>query len=91
MLWVILGDLLGVCVLLPLLAKSLIGLEGSLHPINSTIDQIVDECRLIPPTLDRLPGLAETQMLTAAGSSGIVRYGEELVPLLRTGVNGSSQ
>lgn len=87
--WLIIGDLLGVFVLLPLLARSLVALEGSLHAINTTIDQIVVECRLLPPTLDRVPGLAETQMLTGAGSMGIVRYSEELVPLMRLGTDGS--
>ena len=88
MVWLIVGDLLGVLVLLPLLARALVALEGSLHAINHTIDQIVVECRLIPPTLDRVPGLAETQMLTGAGSSGIIRYSEELVPLMRAHANG---
>jgi hypothetical protein len=89
MAWLIAGDLLGVLVLLPLLARALIALEGSLQAINKTVDQIVVECRLIPATLDRVSGLAETQMLTGAGSSGIVRYCEELVPLMRTDANGS--
>lgn len=91
MYWVIIGDLLGVFVLLPLLRRSLAALERSLIAINSTIDQIVVECRLLPPTLDGIPGLAETQMLTGAGSSGIDRYAEELVPLVRLTPAGSSQ
>jgi hypothetical protein len=86
--WLIVGDLLGVFVLLPLLARALVALEESLRAINHTIDQIVVECRLIPPTLDRVSGLAETQMLTGAGSSGIIRYSEELVPLMRAQANG---
>ena len=89
--WLIIGDVLGVFVLLPLLARSLVALEGSLHKINKTIDQIVVECRLIPPTLDHVPRLAETQMLTGAGSMGIVRYSEELVPLMQSGANGRPQ
>lgn len=91
MAWLIAGDLLGVLVLLPLLARALIALEGSLHAINETVDRIVVECRLIPATLDGVSGLAETQMLTGAGSSGIVRYSEELVPLIRTDANGSAR
>jgi hypothetical protein len=87
--WLVIGDLLGVFVLLPALARALIGLDGSLRGIDATIARIVEECRIIPPTLDGIPGLAETQMLTGSGSSGIVRYGEELVPLTRSRSEGS--
>lgn len=82
MAWLIFGTLLGVLVLLPLLYRALDALEGSLHVIDGHIQNIVDECRLIPPALDGVSGLAETQMLTGAGSAGIVRYREELAPLL---------
>ncbi len=84
MTWLIIGDLLGLFALLPALYRALIKLEDSLDVIDQNLTDIVAECKLIVPALDGVAKLAETQMLTGAGSFAIVRYTDELQPLVQS-------
>lgn len=84
MTWLIIGDLLGLLVLLPGLYRALIHLENSLRTVDENLTNILAECQLIVPALDGVARLAEAQMLTGAGSFGIVRYGDELQPLVQS-------
>lgn len=65
MLWLAIGVLVGLAAL-PVLYRALVALEASLARIDSTLDDVVAECRLIVPALEGVPALTETQALTGA-------------------------
>lgn len=84
MIWLIIGDLVGLLVVVPTLHRTFGALQASLTVIDQALGEVVAECQRIVPALDGVPALAQTQTLTAAVPSLVGRYVGELEPLLPT-------
>lgn len=81
MIWLMIGDLVGLAAL-PVLYRALVALETTALTIDRTIADIVPECQLIVSTLQSVPALIETEQLTGAVPGLVGTYVGELTPLL---------
>ena len=80
--WWYVSDGIGIVVFVPALVISLMRVVQPLRTIDRHLAAIVGECNSIAASLDALPGLSETELLTGAGQPGIVRYADAMERIL---------
>ena len=76
--WWWIADLIVAILLLPALAWSIASLLRPIRQIAEHLERVVDNLNETVGSLDAIPDLAETVMLTGFGRPGVERYGEAL-------------
>jgi hypothetical protein len=76
--WWWIADLIGAVALLPALSWSIVALLRPIRQIAEHLEHVVEDLNETVGSLDAIPDLAETVMLTSAGRPGAERYGEAL-------------
>lgn len=76
--WWWIADLIGAGVLIPGLVVSLRKLERPVAAIDRQLSRLIDDLNVVVGSLDGIPDLAETVMLTGAGKPSAERYGAAL-------------
>jgi hypothetical protein len=72
------ADALGALLLLPALSWSIVALLRPIRQIAGHLDHVVADLNETVGSLDAIPDLAETVVLTSAGAPGAERYREAL-------------
>lgn len=76
--WWWIADLLGAIVVLPALCWTILALLRPIRQIAEDLEHVVADLNETLGSLDAIPDLAETVMLTSAGRPGAERYGDAL-------------